>query len=157
MLFSIARCWLILGLIGAISGTLVQAQGNLHEDWWPNSSLLGEPKEIIDIPSLDDETFMARVRKVQQEHERLIHVANEYLTGLQGEFRAKGIKVKMTVVTGPVVEAIIEAAELEGVDLICIASHGRSGLSRVFYGSVAAGVRQRIDRPLLMIRSRDVS
>ncbi|MBU4426139.1 MAG: universal stress protein, partial [Proteobacteria bacterium] len=40
------------------------------------------------------------------------------------------------------------------VDLIAIASHGRSGLSRVFYGSVAAGILNRADRPLLLIRSR---
>lgn len=114
-----------------------------------------EPPLIVQPGIVQPDTF--NMALFQQEHERLIHVANEYLTGLQGEFRAKGIKAKMTVVTGPVVEAIIEAAELEGADLICIASHGRTGLSRVFYGSVAAGVLQRIDRPLLMIRSGDVS
>ena len=32
---------------------------------------------------------------------------------------------------------------------------GRGGLARVFYGSVAAGILQRIDRPLLIIRARD--
>jgi nucleotide-binding universal stress UspA family protein len=52
------------------------------------------------------------------------------------------------------VEAIINAAEREDADLIAIASHGRSGLSGVFYGSVAAGVLHRVDRPLLLIRSR---
>ena len=34
-----------------------------------------------------------------------------------------------------------------------MASHG-GGLTRVFYGSVAAGVLNRVDRPLLVIRSR---
>jgi nucleotide-binding universal stress UspA family protein len=36
-----------------------------------------------------------------------------------------------------------------------MASHGRSGLAQVFYGSVAAGVLHRIDRPLLLIRSQN--
>jgi len=54
---------------------------------------------------------------------------------------------------GPVVETIITVAEGEGADLIAMASHGRTGLSRVFYGSIAAGVLQRVDRPLLLIRS----
>ena len=58
------------------------------------------------------------------------------------------------VAYGPVVEAIIDAAGREGADLIAIASHGRSGLSQVFYGSVAAGVLHRVDRPLLLIRSQ---
>jgi nucleotide-binding universal stress UspA family protein len=35
-----------------------------------------------------------------------------------------------------------------------LASHGRGGLSRVFYGSVATGLLHRVDRPLLIIRSR---
>jgi nucleotide-binding universal stress UspA family protein len=34
-----------------------------------------------------------------------------------------------------------------------MSSHGRTGLSRVFYGSVAAGVLHKIDRPLLLIRA----
>jgi nucleotide-binding universal stress UspA family protein len=53
------------------------------------------------------------------------------------------------------VEAIIDTAEREDADLIAIASHGRSGLSQVFYGSVAAGVLHRVERPLLVIRSQD--
>jgi len=38
---------------------------------------------------------------------------------------------------------------------IAIASHGRGGLSRLFYGSVASGVLNRADRPLLVIRARE--
>jgi nucleotide-binding universal stress UspA family protein len=81
--------------------------------------------------------------------------AEAYLAAMQGEFREKGIEAKMCVAHGPVVEAIIQAAEREGADLIAMASHGRSGLSQVFYGSVAAGVLHRIDRPLLLVRSQD--
>ncbi len=51
------------------------------------------------------------------------------------------------------VAEIIRTANTENVDLIAMASHGRGGLSRVFYGSVVTGVLQRIDRPLLKIRA----
>jgi hypothetical protein len=44
---------------------------------------------------------------------------------------------------------------LSHVDLIALASHGRTGAARVFYGSVAAGVLHRVDRPLLIIRARN--
>ena len=54
----------------------------------------------------------------------------------------------------PVVETIIEAATNEDADLIAMASHGRGGLSRIFYGSVAAGILNRVDRPLFIVRSR---
>ena len=84
----------------------------------------------------------------------MVKEAESYLAGIKGEFREKGIEGRSRVVHGPVVEAIIDAAEREDVDLIALASHGRSGLPRVFYGSVAAGVLHRADRPLLLVRSR---
>ena len=90
----------------------------------------------------------------QQKFEQWTKQAESYLAGLQGEFREKGIEAQARVVHGPVVEAIIKAAEREDADLIAMASHGRSGLAQVFYGSVAAGVLHRADRPLLLIRSR---
>ena len=85
--------------------------------------------------------------------EALKNQAEEYLAGLRGEFREQGIEIRKVVVSSPIVEAIINTAERENVDLIALASHGRTGLSRVFYGSVAAGVLHRVDRPLLLIRS----
>jgi nucleotide-binding universal stress UspA family protein len=79
--------------------------------------------------------------------------AEAYLDNLQREFRAKGINTRVCVIEGPVVEEILNAAERERADLIALASHGRTGLAQVFYGSVAAGVLHRIDRPLLLVRS----
>jgi nucleotide-binding universal stress UspA family protein len=81
--------------------------------------------------------------------------AESYLAVQQGKFRSLGIEVESRVVFGPVVEAIIKVAEQVGADLIALASHGRSGLSQVFYGSVAAGLLQRVSRPLLLVRARD--
>jgi nucleotide-binding universal stress UspA family protein len=87
--------------------------------------------------------------------ENLIGEAEAYLKGLQGEFREKGIQARSLIAEGPVVRAIIHEAEREGADLIAVASHGRTGLARVFYGSVAAGVLHQVDRPLLIIRAED--
>ncbi len=106
-----------------------------------------EPPPLIVGPEGD-------IALYQQEIERWVKQAESYLNAIQGEFQEKGIETKKHVINGPVVEAIIKVAEQEGADLIALASHGRSGLSQVFYGSVAAGVLHRIDRPLLLIRSR---
>ncbi len=89
----------------------------------------------------------------EQELEIRRRDAEQYLKAREGQFREKGIKAKAVVFQGSVVEAIADAAEREGVDLIAIASHGRSGLSQCFYGSVASGVLHRADRPLLIVRS----
>jgi nucleotide-binding universal stress UspA family protein len=71
-----------------------------------------------------------------------------------GDYKDKNISAKLLIGQGPVVKSIIETASREGADLVAMASHGRGAIQRTFYGSVAAGVLQRIDRPLLLIRSR---
>jgi nucleotide-binding universal stress UspA family protein len=92
---------------------------------------------------------------LREEFEKRIEEAESYLSVLQEEFCGKGIEAQTRVVHGSAVEAITKAAEREGADLVAMASHGRTGLSQVFYGSVAAGVLHRIDRPLLLVRSRN--
>jgi len=42
----------------------------------------------------------------------------------------------------------------KNIDLIAMASHGRTGAARFFLRECGAGVLNRIDRPLLMIRSK---
>ena len=82
--------------------------------------------------------------------------ATTYLAGLGGELGAEGIEIKKCVEQGPIVRTILDVAERENVKMIAMASHGRTGLARVFYGSVAAGVLHQADRPLLIVRADDV-
>ena len=89
----------------------------------------------------------------EQELEQRQRDAKSYMDARVGEFREMGIEAKAEVLQGPVVQGITDTAERVGADLIAIASHGRSGLSQCFYGSVASGVLNRVDRPLLVIRS----
>lgn len=86
--------------------------------------------------------------------DQLKNDAQSYLARLQEEFRKKGIVAQAHLTFGPAVPTILEFAHREHVDLIAMASHGRSGLARVFYGSVAAGVLHGVDRPLLLVRSK---
>ena len=92
----------------------------------------------------------------QQNRDRRKNDAGSFLAGLECVFKEKNISAIRIVSFGSVVQSILDTAEREGADLIAMASHGRSSLSRVFYGSVAAGVLHRVDRPLLIIRSRGV-
>jgi nucleotide-binding universal stress UspA family protein len=48
---------------------------------------------------------------------------------------------------------IVAAAEREGADLIVIATHGRSGLSRLLLGSVAEAVVRTAECPVLTLKS----
>jgi nucleotide-binding universal stress UspA family protein len=98
-----------------------------------------------------DETWVAYVEEI----ERLTREAKTYLSALQDRLRTKGIEAKTLVEYGPVVPTLLTIAKREDAGLIALASHGRTGLGRVFYGSVAAGLLNRIDRPVLMIRAQD--
>jgi nucleotide-binding universal stress UspA family protein len=51
-----------------------------------------------------------------------------------------------------VADAICDAASRLGADMICLASHGRSGISRWLYGSVAQDVMTKGNRPVLVVR-----
>jgi nucleotide-binding universal stress UspA family protein len=80
--------------------------------------------------------------------------AEAYLEGIAKRFQEQGIETE-TVVSeyGIVVHEIMDTAKRKGADLIAMTSHGRTGLAEAFYGSTAASILHRIDRPLLIVRS----
>jgi len=83
-----------------------------------------------------------------------IKVKRAYLQDIVDRWRPVGIEARISIARGSVVAGILDTAEREKADLVAMASHGQSGSKRTFYGSVAVGVLNRIDRPLLLIRSR---
>lgn len=70
---------------------------------------------------------------------------------------AKGANVSVsgTVLTGRAVDVICRRAREVGADLIVMTSHGRTGLSRAWMGSVADGVMRHSPVPVLMLRSSE--
>jgi nucleotide-binding universal stress UspA family protein len=86
--------------------------------------------------------------------EQVVADAQSYLAARQAEFLEKGIDAEALVMQGAVVRAVLDVAEEKNVSLIAMASHGRTGLGRVYYGSVAAGVLHSANRPLLLVRAQ---
>jgi nucleotide-binding universal stress UspA family protein len=87
------------------------------------------------------------------EFEKRKKLSLAYLESLQTRLRQKGIQVDTRLAYGMVVKTILATAAETGADLIAIATHGMSGSPRVSYGSVAAGVLQAAEIPILLIRS----
>ena len=68
--------------------------------------------------------------------------------------RHAGVKVRVRSVTGgAVAERVLEAATEEGANLVALTTHGRSGLSRWAYGSVAEQIVRHCPLPLLVKRA----
>lgn len=85
-----------------------------------------------------------------------IATLNQDAREIEGQAMAKypdsGVNIESTVVEGYPSGAIIDVAEKKGADLIVMGSHGRSGLKRLWLGSVAESVVREAPVPVLIVR-----
>ena len=80
--------------------------------------------------------------------------ARTYLAGIEQRLKAKGVVVSSRIETGAAAERIIEVAEQIDVDFIAMSTHGRSGVGRWVFGSVADRVLYSGNFPLILVRAR---
>jgi len=83
---------------------------------------------------------------------RCRQLAEGYLAAVEGRLRSDGLRVRSEVLIGKAADAIIDYAGSIPSDLIAMATHGRSGLSRWVYGSVAGKVLVGASRPVFLVR-----
>jgi nucleotide-binding universal stress UspA family protein len=80
--------------------------------------------------------------------------AQKYLNRIAAGLKEKNIAVETEVLLGNPAEEIAVYAEINNIDLVIMASHGRTGPSRWAHGSVAERVFRAVDMPILMIKIR---
>lgn len=81
--------------------------------------------------------------------------ASEYLKQTEAGLQKRGMRVKSQVIPGElgrVAETILREAQKEKVDLIAMATHGRSAVSRWVYGGIANRIVEQSLQPVLLIR-----
>ena len=83
----------------------------------------------------------------------LSDAAQKYLDGLKDKLASNGVTVRTEVQPGHPAESIIDFAKAEGIDLIAMSTHGRSGISRWVFGSVADKVLHAAETPVLLVRA----
>jgi nucleotide-binding universal stress UspA family protein len=81
--------------------------------------------------------------------------AEEYLAPLAVELRGKGVRVTTAVRRGAPAEEIVAAALEAGADLIAMSTHGRGGLGRIIFGSVAQAVLRQAHVPVFLLRATE--
>jgi nucleotide-binding universal stress UspA family protein len=103
------------------------------------------PSRILDVPGqILVEDVEARRRD-----------AEEYLAPIASALRARGVDTAWGVRRGRAADEILAAAHESGADLIAMATHGRTGLNRLLFGSVAEAVLRHAPIPVFMIRQPD--
>jgi nucleotide-binding universal stress UspA family protein len=79
--------------------------------------------------------------------------AEAYLEGVAQGLRTRGVAVEVRALVGNPDQTICDTVTQENIDLIVMSTHGRSGLNRWVYGSVANKVLRRASCPLLLVRN----
>jgi nucleotide-binding universal stress UspA family protein len=80
-------------------------------------------------------------------------LAKQYLTGVEKRLKESGLRVSSEVRVGDPAHEITDYANTSPFNLIVMATHARSGLSRWAYGSVAAKVLQGVSSPIFLVRT----
>lgn len=130
----------ILAIQGKASVVLLQVVEPASAEFTPSLNMMVTPQEL--------DLYWKSLQAAEE-------AAKEYLKKQVAALEKKEIKTTGIVKRGEAVNSIIEVAKKEKADLIAMASHGRTGLSRVFYGSVANGLLHKVDRPLLLVRAEE--
>jgi nucleotide-binding universal stress UspA family protein len=94
-------------------------------------------------PQTYDQLAASETRWARQQMERLVKKA-----------RAARVKTTSTIVEGVPVDRIVRAARARHADLLVMGTHGRTGVSRFFLGSVAARVVATSPSPVLTVRGK---
>jgi nucleotide-binding universal stress UspA family protein len=80
-------------------------------------------------------------------------IARDYLDQLVSRLAYKDTQLEAQVLIGNVSDSLADYSEIDEFDLILIATHGRSGVSRWVRGSVADKVLRSSNIPVLMVRA----
>lgn len=89
---------------------------------------------------------------VLEDVEARLAEAREYLQSLAAQLAGRGVRVRTEVRHGDTITEIIGCAKTVGADLIAMTTHGRGGLGRVLFGSIAEAVLRQAEIPVFLMR-----
>ncbi len=94
---------------------------------------------------------------IEQETETLRSEIAEELRPDAERLREQGYSVRVEVQFGEPAQRIVQYVSDESIGLVAMATHGRSGVSRLVLGSVAERVLRGSTAPVLLLRPQDVA
>jgi universal stress protein A len=102
---------------------------------------VNDPRDLVTMAAYSCPSFVASSAEVElrKELERLKPALAQ-------------VAARYHFVTGDAAQEICALVESEGIDLIVMSSHGRSGIARVMMGSVAEHVMRKAKCPVLLIK-----
>jgi nucleotide-binding universal stress UspA family protein len=138
---------LALASHGAEEVTLVHAVEN------PLLDVYEPDKADIDLRRIMEESRQHAPRSAQPFWDHAHRVAHAKLSLIRQQFLGTRARIELVVREGPAAQDILRVAEEKNVDLIVMATHGRSGVQRLVLGSVTEKVIRATSCPVLAVRS----
>ncbi|HZU04337.1 MAG TPA: universal stress protein [Chloroflexota bacterium] len=126
----------------------LRSTGRVSVPWSPGGSVPIEEGGHQGVAE-EDRALRAAAR---EQVRALEAAAMEELAGPEQRLRAAGVLTVREVGVGDPKAVIAERASEDDVAIIVMASHGRTGLARLFRGSVADAVARSTTRPTLLVR-----
>ena len=110
------------------------------------------PPPEVSVVATPTAPFGTRSGELHPLIEREREDAIGYLDTLARHLKAAGIAVTFEHRDGSAAAEILELARMVGADLIAMTTHGRGGLGRLVFGSVAYDVVRAAPCPVLIVR-----
>jgi nucleotide-binding universal stress UspA family protein len=108
---------------------------------------------LLLVNELPDELDIREHQPVlEQVVQRSEEQAKSYLQKIAQQLGREGLRVQTAVATGDAATEIITCAQRDSAGLIALATHGRSGMQRWLYGSIAERVVRTSRTPVLLVR-----
>ena len=101
------------------------------------------------------ESYLSQLSHLKDEYiKHTSTAAIDYLNVVKERLAKKGMVAQVRVEIGHPADRIIDYARQNGVDLIAMSTHSRSGAGRWLFGSIADKVVRATEKPVLLIRPR---
>lgn len=107
--------------------------------------------EPVDIPTrgkiaLSEDDLKAINSEAKKE-------AHDYLSNIAQRLDRDGVKARLVIMTGKPAESLVDYIDSNDIDLVIMATHGRSGLTKWFFGSIAEKIMRAVEIPVLLVKS----
>ena len=112
-----------------------------------NTSIQHLPSPHVEAAEITFDTVAYEKQLAREARANLVNVADAIFP--------EGVEPKLEIRIGQPAQQILETAHDEDVDAIFMATHGRTGLKHIVFGSVAERVVSRADCPVLTVRRCD--
>jgi nucleotide-binding universal stress UspA family protein len=89
--------------------------------------------------------------KKQEEHA----AAKFYIIETTHRLQKQGVRARWKLLSGPISQCIVDTAHSSGADLVVMATHGLTGISRMVEGSISDEVLHATQVPLLLVRGAE--